>query len=252
MNNELKTCRVLGVDFYTGDAAEAVETISRGGLLVAPSAPGLKDLGVDRAYREALQNADVVITDSAFMVVVWKLLERQGLRRVSGLRYLRCLLGSSEMRISGNSFWIMASQASGKRNLDWLAAEGIEVPSSHIYYAPIYGGNFADPALLERISQLRPRHVVVTVGGGTQEPLGLYLKRNLPYRPSIHCIGAAIAFLSGDQVWIPKWADRCYLGWLFRCVSAPGRYVPRYWSARQLFSLIFQYRGELPAPAADE
>jgi UDP-N-acetyl-D-mannosaminuronic acid transferase (WecB/TagA/CpsF family) len=93
--------------------------------------------------------------------------------------------------------------------------------------------------------------VVVTIGGGTQERLGLYLKRHLSYLPAIHCIGAAIAFLSGDQVHIPTWADRRYLGWLFRCVSNPKRFVPRYWDARQLFGLMVRYRDTLPVAPPD-
>lgn len=64
---------------------------------------------------------------------------------------------------------------------------------------------------------------------------------------AIHCIGAAIAFLSGDQVAIPAWADKLYPGWLFRCLSEPKRYVPRYWAARKLFSLMVRYRSDLPA-----
>jgi UDP-N-acetyl-D-mannosaminuronic acid transferase (WecB/TagA/CpsF family) len=110
----------------------------------------------------------------------------------------------------------------------------------------MYGGEISDSALVERLNRLRPQHVVVTVGGGTQERLGLYLKRNLEYLPAIHCIGAAIAFLSGDQVHIPVWADRLYLGWLFRSLSEPKRYVPRYWEARKLLSLMLRYRSELP------
>jgi UDP-N-acetyl-D-mannosaminuronic acid transferase (WecB/TagA/CpsF family) len=88
---------------------------------------------------------------------------------------------------------------------------------------------------------------VLTLGGGTQERLGSYLKRNLSYKPSIHCIGAAIAFLSGDQVHIPVWADRYYLGWLFRSLSEPKRYVPRYWEARRLFWMLRRYRDQMPS-----
>ena len=76
----------------------------------------------------------------------------------------------------------------------------------------MYGSKVEDKELIEKLQALRPKHVVITVGGGTQERLGLYLKRNLDYLPAIHCIGAAIAFLSGDQVHIPEWADRFYLG----------------------------------------
>jgi N-acetylglucosaminyldiphosphoundecaprenol N-acetyl-beta-D-mannosaminyltransferase len=86
----------------------------------------------------------------------------------------------------------------------------------------------------------------VSIGGGTQERLGLYLRRELNCKPSIHCIGAAIAFLSGDQVLIPRWADRMYLGWLFRCLSDPRRYMPRYWDARKLFSLMVRYGSSSP------
>jgi hypothetical protein len=123
----------------------------------------------------------------------------------------------------------MASPISAKRNLAWLEGQGIAVPEDNIYMAPIYGsGSISDTALLERLNRLRPRHVIMTIGGGTQERLGLYLKRNLDYRPAIHCIGAAIAFLSGDQVHIPVWADKFYLGWLFRSPHAsPPRPPPR-------------------------
>jgi UDP-N-acetyl-D-mannosaminuronic acid transferase (WecB/TagA/CpsF family) len=113
--------------------------------------------------------------------------------------------------------------------------------------APIYGsGPIVDQALIDLLNRLRPQHVILTIGGGTQERLGFYLKSCLAYRPAIHCIGAAIAFLSGDQVHIPVWADRFYLGWLLRSISEPKRYIPRYWEARKLLSLMLRYRDRLP------
>jgi UDP-N-acetyl-D-mannosaminuronic acid transferase (WecB/TagA/CpsF family) len=141
----------------------------------------------------------------------------------------------------------MASPLSAKRNLAWLSGQGITIPEDHICMAPIYGNApITDPALLERLNRLRPQHVIVTIGGGTQERLGLYLKRNLSYRPAIHCIGAAIAFLSGDQVHIPVWADKFYLGWLLRSLSEPKRYGPRYLDAFKLLPLMLRYRDRLP------
>ena len=55
-----------------------------------------------------------------------------------------------------------------------------------------------------------------------------------------------MAFLSGDQVRIPRWADALGLGWMFRSVSDPRRYGPRYWDARNLAPLIIRYRDRLP------
>lgn len=249
MGNRGDNRQILGVNFYAGDVDGAIERMSRGGLLVVPAAPALKDMAADAEYREALLNADVAIADSAFMVMIWNLLERDSVPRVSGLEYLRALLPRRDFRRPGNTLWIMAGTASANRNLAWLRNSGIHVPEQCVYLAPIYGSPINDPPLIEKIRMLRPKHVVITVGGGVQERLGLYLKRNLATLPSIHCIGAAIAFLSGDQVRIPVWADKLYLGWLFRCLSAPGRYVPRYWAARKLLPLMLRYRSELPVEA---
>lgn len=240
---------ILGVQFFIGTAAQAVERMRSGGLLVVPAAPALKDLETNAAYREALVNADLAITDSAYMVMVWNRLQHDSIRRVSGLEYLRELLKQEDVRQPGNTLWIMASPASAELNLAWLAEQGIEVPQECVYLAPMYGQEaIEDPELLGRVERLKPQHILLTLGGGTQERVGLYLKRNLSYRPAIHCIGAAIAFLSGDQVRIPVWADRSYLGWLYRSISEPRRYVPRYWNARKLLSLLIRYRERLPNP----
>jgi len=243
------THRILGIDFFDGSAKEAINIMrTNGGLLVVPAAPALKDLDCSPDYRDALLNADLAITDSAFMVLIWNRLQPVPIRRLSGLEYLRKLLLESEVRKPGNALWIMASPGSAKHNLRWLAGQGIIIPEDNVYMAPMYGNvPIDDFALLERLNRLRPAHVIVTIGGGTQERLGLYLKRNLAYRPAIHCIGAAIAFLSGDQVHIPIWADRFYLGWLFRSVAEPKRYIPRYWDARKLLAMMLRNRSRLPA-----
>lgn len=238
--------RILGVDFYAGDVDGAIDQVSSGGLLVVPAAPALKDIACNESYREAITNADVAIPDSAFMVLLWNWFEGDSLKRLSGLKYLRRLLSREEVRVPGNTFWVMAGEVSARKNVRWLASSGILVPPSRVYEAPMYGSEIDDPELIKRLHDLRVKHIVITIGGGTQERLGLYLKRNLNYRPAIHCIGAAIAFLSGDQVKIPDWADRFYLGWFLRCISAPARYVPRYWSAVKLVPLLRRYRDQLP------
>ncbi|HWA94545.1 MAG TPA: WecB/TagA/CpsF family glycosyltransferase [Terracidiphilus sp.] len=245
-HRDSKRRRILGVNFYVGDANGAIDRIARGGLLVVPAAPALKEIAHNAAYRAALLEADLAITDSAFMVLAWNIMERDSIRRLSGLEYLRELLKREDVRKPGNTLWIMAAQASAEKNLAWLREQGIEVPQECVYLAPMYGEIIEDRVLLEKIDVLRVKHVVVTIGGGTQERLGHYLKLNLSYLPAIHCIGAAIAFLSGDQVRIPMWADRFYLGWLLRCLASPRRFVPRYLSARNLLPLLWRFRSRLP------
>jgi UDP-N-acetyl-D-mannosaminuronic acid transferase (WecB/TagA/CpsF family) len=242
---------ILGIRFFQGSVIEAIERLHAGGLLVVPAAPALKDLETDAEYREAVLNADLALADSAFMVLVWRLLRRTRMRRISGLEYLRALLLQPTFRRAGDALWVMAGPGDAQRNLDWLHGQGIDLPASHVYTAPLYDRPVDDPDLLALIERLRPLHVVLTVGGGTQEQLGFYLKRNLSYLPAIHCVGAAIAFLTGVQVRIPVWADYLYLGWLFRSVSHPTRFVPRYWAALRLFGLIRRYGERVPLPLCE-
>ena len=113
--------------------------------------------------------------------------------------------------------------------------------------APKYPpGNICDTRLAALVDERQPRHVIVGLGGGVQEKLGLYLKRSCKARPAIHCIGAAIGFLSGDQVRIPLWADQMILGWLFRCAANPRRFIPRYLRAFHLAHVLWRYRSRMP------
>ncbi len=237
---------ILGIRFFNGDGPEAIRQIEHGGLVVVPAAPALKTLPDDKPYRDALLGADLVITDSALMVLVWNILERDSVRRLSGLEYLRDLLRREDVRVLHGTFWVMSNPESAAKNLAWLKEQGIEVAPEDVYLAPRYGKPVEDPELVAILNQRRPKHVIVTVGGGVQEILGYYLKQHLDYLPAIHCIGAAIAFLSGDQVFIPVWADRSGLGWLLRCLWRPKQYIPRYWEARKLVTLMVRQRHHLP------
>lgn len=239
--------KILGIQFFVGNAAEAVATGMRGGLVVAPAAPSLVDLSKNEDYQQALLESDLAITDSGFMVLLWNIMFLDRIPRLSGLKYLKLLLSQPEFRQPGATFWVMPSQESMRRNLAWLQAQGIPTEEGDCYVAPQYdAGAIGDEALLKLINDRRPAHVIIAVGGGVQERLGLFLKRGCDFRPGIHCVGAAIGFLTGDQVRIPTWADEWKLGWLFRCVDSPSRFVPRYAKALRLALVLWRFRDRLP------
>ena len=247
MGETVRFQQILGIRFFVGSAREAIDQVSgAGGLVVVPAAPALRNLAHDKRYRDALLGADFAIADSALMVLLWNLIQGDRIPKLSGLRYLRALVEREEFRAEGASFWVMPTEASACRNVAWLSENGIQLPEEDVYLAPMYGPSIEDEELLRRLEKRRPHHIVLGLGGGTQERLGLYLKQNLSYRPAIHCIGAAIAFLSGDQVRIPVWVDHAGLGWLWRSLSDPRLYGPRYWEARHLAPLMLRYRDRLP------
>ena len=173
---------------------------------------------------------------------------------MSGLTYLKLLLNQPQLHSPGRTFWVMPNRKAMEFNLRWLNRLGLSVSEEDCYLAPQYrpdaNGRITDPELVAAILARRPAHVIMAVGGGVQEKLGAWLLKNLDYRPSVHCTGAAIGFLSGEQAHIPTWADSCRLGWLFRCLDNPSRFVPRYWEARKLVSLMLRYHGRLPGSSS--
>lgn len=248
----LPSVRVLGLNFFNGTAREAVRrAVEIGGVIVAPSGTCFQRLQRDLLYQQAMLDADLVLPDSGLMVSLWRILKRRQLQRVSGLAYLRELIGTREFRQSPDAVWILPHQQAREKLLGWAAREGIPIDPADCYLAPIYGAAPADDALLQMIENRRPRHVIVGLAGGVQEKLGAWLKHQLSFRPAIHCIGGALGFVTGDQVAIPAWADRLYLGWLLRLLADPRRFAPRARLAFSLPALIATYGEHLPPHRAD-
>jgi exopolysaccharide biosynthesis WecB/TagA/CpsF family protein len=245
---DLPKRRFLGIEIADVSIPEAVEAAMSGGLVLAPSGPGLCDLGWDLEYRNALEKSDMNIADSGLAILLFKLLGLGELPRTSGLGFLKALLTRLELKKTDATFWVMPSQDSCRKNLAWLQSRGIPVDEADCYIAPIYPkrGAVSDQALLDKIQRFKPSFVFICTGSGTQEKLGIWLKENLSEKTTICCIGAAIGFLSGDQVRIPAWADKMCLGWFLRCLSAPRKIVPRYFAAMRLIGLAIRYRDKPP------
>ena len=237
---------ILGVQFFNGAVEEAVEMISvNGGLLVVPAAPALVRLSEDEDYRRALTSADIVIADSGAMVLLWKLFTGRRVERISGLKFLKRLVARLASHPEERVLWIVPTEPAHEKATAWLRSVNLSA-SADFYIAPRYAAHVRDDALVAKIDTHRPSHVVVGIGGGVQEKLGLFLKENLRTRPAIHCIGAALAFLTGDQPPIPMWADHFYLGWLLRLVRQPRVFGPRYLSALKLPALLLRHGRTLP------
>lgn len=247
---------ILGIQFYNGSAQEAVRRTRDGGLVLAPSGPGLAcDLIRNPAYQAAVQGADLVLADSGAMVMAWNIMHaffpaRQQ-TRLSGLKYLRALIVDEHFRAPEATLWLMPSESDLLENLEWLRDHGFpHLRREDCFIAPIYrkdeDGGISDVTLARIIEERQPRYVILNIGGGVQEQLGWWLRCHLPADIAIICTGAALAFLSGRQADIPVWADRLNLGWLLRCLSAPGRFIPRYWEAKGMFWTMIRYRSRLP------
>ncbi len=92
--------------------------------------------------------------------------------------------------------------------------------------------------MLKTIREKKPKYILINIGGGTQEVLGMYIKYKLKNKISIICTGAAISFFTKEQAPINQIIDNLYLGWLIRLLFNPKIFLKRYLSAFKLVSFV--------------
>jgi hypothetical protein len=87
------------------------------GALFVPVAPALVKLrSEDEQYRRALTEADFAIADTELMVLLWKL-RAEKIRRISGLRYLKCLVENPDLRIFWDVLLVLPSEVAKQGRL---------------------------------------------------------------------------------------------------------------------------------------
>jgi N-acetylglucosaminyldiphosphoundecaprenol N-acetyl-beta-D-mannosaminyltransferase len=247
------TRQILGIQFFNGNVDEVVRLMfQHGGLLVAPSGTCFARLREDERYRRAMLGADLAIADSGLMIVLWRFFRRERVQRISGLKYLKHLLAKLKDEGTGEVFWVLPNERARQRLFSWSHRETFVLKQENCYVAPRYGFEVGDPSLVALIEQRRSAHVIIAIGSGPQEKLGYYLRENLSFRPAIHCVGAALGFVTGDQIAIPDWADRVFLGWFWRLLAQPRTFVPRLIRGFELPWLIWKYGEKLPPMASNK
>jgi hypothetical protein len=150
--------RVLGVDFFDGNVGKAIKESQAGGLIVAPSGPGLaNDLPRSLAYKIGLTNAKLVLPDSGLLCLWLKFFGKKGILRISGLEFLKSFLDSTKFEDS--SFWVMPNKSPGKgkyRVVERKYKCSIRIENQFIMQ-PMYSktGFLEDQELLARIKSAR-------------------------------------------------------------------------------------------------
>ena len=211
--------------------------------MVVPAAPALVDIKNNPVYYKALLNSDFAIPDSGFMVLVLKYLKGIKLKKLSGVEFLRKFIENTNK--SEKLFLVDPTVTIRDINNKYLNNNSFNIPLDCHYVAPIYDkSKIIDPVLIKIIERKNPKFVLINLGGGVQEPLGFYLKENLSFKPAIICTGGALEILNGQQVAMPRWVDKIYLGWLARCINNPKRFIPRYLKGFKLLPMLMNEKIE--------
>lgn len=223
------------IKFYSGNYNEIKTEFDKGGVLVAPAASALANIDSDKQYYTSLKKSKIAILDSGFFCILLRIFKFIKVKKLSGFLFLKIFL--DEFNNREKILFIDPSKKSNMINIKFLKSK--KIINFKSYIAPNYKKKFFDPRLIKLINTYRPKYIVINIGGGSQEPLAIYINKNIKFNTSIMCTGAAIAFMTGEQAPINKIIDKIYLGWLMRIVWNPKLYLGRILKSFKIIKFFF-------------
>ena len=225
------------IRFNNIDVRNFDKCITKKGLFVFPAGPGLASIQKSNEYYKSIQKADLVFFDSGFFVLLLKIFKNEKVKKFSGYKFLGLFFDYLKLNNNKSIFSVDPNFEFSKSNKSFLKNLGLK--KIHNYIAPKYNSSeLADKKLLSLINKVKPNFILINIGGGTQEVLGLYLKKKLKFKPTILCTGAAISFFTKDQAPINNFIDKYYLGWLLRLIFNPLIFFKRYIFGLKLIPMV--------------
>ena len=226
------------IDFQNSDFDKIIKKKK---LFVFPSGPGLASIDKSKKYYISLQKADFIFFDSGLFVLLLILFKNIKVKKFSGYKFLKLFFNYLLKNKNKSVFCIEPNYKISISNKKYFKKLGIK--KIYNFLAPNYDPeNLVDKKLLKKLNKIKPNFIITNIGGGTQEILGLYLKKNLKFKTKILCTGGAISFFTGDQAPIGIIMDKLFLGWLVRIIYSPRIFLLRYIKALNLIRIFFKYK----------
>ena len=225
------------IKFININNQEFKRFIIKKGLFVFPAGPALATIKKSNEYYKSLKKADFVFFDSGFFVLLLRVFKNINVQKFSGFKFLGMFFAYLKKNKKKRIFCIDPNINFSKSNYKYIKNLGIN--NLYNYRAPRYNlKSLSDLKLLKNIKKFKPDYIIVNIGGGVQEVLGLYIKKNLKFKTSILCTGAAISFFTKDQAPINKFVDKYYLGWLIRLIFNPIIFFKKYIVGLRLIPMV--------------
>ena len=227
------------IKFINLSKKDFTKIIKKSGLFVFPSGPGLATINEKKQYLKSLRNSDFVFFDSGYFVLLLRIFKNISVKKFSGYLFLKLLFNQFKKNKNIKILSVDPNSELSTNNKLFFTNLGIPRNKLFNYISPIYNElKIKDKKLLEIANNLKPDFIILNLGGGVQEILGFYLKKNLKKKTKIICTGAAISFFTKDQAPINQIFDKFFLGWLIRILFKPSVFLPRYLKSFKLFQIV--------------
>jgi N-acetylglucosaminyldiphosphoundecaprenol N-acetyl-beta-D-mannosaminyltransferase len=233
----VRTVNILNVEVSCVDLKGLLETVYNWTLdrerhtIAYVNAHCLNSAYIDRAYREILGWADLILADG--IGVVWSS------RLLGGCRLQKLVAGAwidefCEMAGERNiSIYILA----GKPGIAERAADNLKMKWPKLHISGTCDGYFSDKSEAELLTELAyTKPDVVFVGMGTpRQEKWLYDHRNEIRSPVCWAVGALFDYIAGIERRVPGWMYNLGLEWLWRLLVDPAGKWRRYVIGNPLF-----------------
>jgi N-acetylglucosaminyldiphosphoundecaprenol N-acetyl-beta-D-mannosaminyltransferase len=226
----------FGIKFYNWNFKKILRILYlNGGYMVAPSASALSSVLYNKKYYFSLKKSSVAIFDSGFFCLLLKFYGIN-VKKFSGFLFLHKFL---KIKLFKNKkiFLVNPSKDEDKLNIKLLKKYRFKKIDSYI--SPIYKSNLSDNLMLKKIVKYKPCLIIINLGGEKQELIANFICKNIKFKTVILCTGAAIAFITKSQAPINVLIDKFYLGWLFRVIFDPHKFLFRVLFSFKLIKLFF-------------
>lgn len=207
--------------------------------VVTPNVNHVVRLSDDLAFRQAYENAALVVADGWPLVASSKLLGRPLPERVAGSDLVPAVLAEGLEDRPLRAFLL-----GGKPGVPERAAERIAERWPHVEVVGALSPSFEfveDQAeqdrVIDAINAVEPDFLVVGLGAPKQERWLSDNYQRLAARTAV-AGGATIDFLAGEQTRAPRWVQAASLEWVFRIGTNPRRLAGRYLHDGLRFPLI--------------
>lgn len=233
----MQDVRILGISVHRVRFAEAVQIVMswlRGGTeeakyVVTPNINHVVLYQDNDAFREAYENAALVLADGRYVVWLSRLFGNPLPEPVNGSDLIPSVLEAASASGGLRVFLLGAMPGIANTAAARITSRWPSVTVTGTYSPP--GGFESDEAETDRIVALinkaAPDLLVVGISPPKQEIWVGRTAARLRVRVII-CAGATIDFLAGEKARAPGWMQRAGLEWVFRMVMEPKRLVPRY------------------------
>ncbi len=245
---------LFNIPFYNGTFNEVLREIEnfsnanteKNPLLITPNVHHVVKIDSfkkkDLTFYDSLRKAYLILPDGQPIIWASSLLRKPLNVRLAGSDLFDLFIEEAVKKKKQKVFFIASNRESVEKtiakanlhnNFDFFVPPYFDIKDTFVRTQIIN-------EIVKKITQFKPRYVIVGVGFPKQEKISLEVieilkNMHLNFIPLFLCIGAALEFYGKVKKRAPLWIQKIGLEWFYRVIKEPKRLWKRYLTTNTIF-----------------